>query len=435
MLGSAVCAGHAAEATKDAGPIVAVRGEVVNPGQYPFSPGLTIKALIDKAGGPRAEADLEHVRILRKEEGVDTMQHPLWGTIWRTDMSWINESGKNDPGKEPEPAILAGDLIEVPTKWQFQKTGMDFEATPLSKALKQLLDIDNLTYVLDPWIEKQDMKVTATFSGVTVEKALSVLCNTAGLSYEVKDNVLYVRLKQQEAVLDAPDVSGPGQETTAVITLKYARSGDIVPLIAKTAKASLLQAQGEHQLIVQTDRGNLGKIKSLVALLDIPGAYPKSIRVGIIAKGRVNGKTFSFSSENVGLEGEPIAVAAHIKGERYGYYLNAKVTPRLLVSNPNAKSIGVVGKTISLQGGCDFNVLDVSLKNYDDRRIIMKSFEFAVPVSIEREKTTKSGKVGALRDRPVIASDSLTMGANATDFEIRIYADVEKGGVRTSKAQ
>jgi polysaccharide export outer membrane protein len=79
---------------------VLVTGWVRNPGSHPISPGLTVLGAVTAAGGPRFAAKREAVDLIRSDGDGSKLSR-------RFDL------GKLERGEERDPAVQAGDVIDV----------------------------------------------------------------------------------------------------------------------------------------------------------------------------------------------------------------------------------------------------------------------------------------------------------------------------------
>lgn len=85
-----------------------------------------------------------------------------------------------------------------------QTIDVEFNKRPLRGALEELMEMTGCSIILDPRTGgKGKTEVTATFKKVTLEAAVKVLADLAGLKPSILDNVLYVTTRENALEIQA----------------------------------------------------------------------------------------------------------------------------------------------------------------------------------------------------------------------------------------
>lgn len=162
------------------------------------------------------------------------------------------ESAKEKTAKEPSQAELT---IEEKLN---QRINLNYKNADLSNVLRSLSWTYDLNIITVTDIEG---KVTITLNNVKVEKALKAILTVNGLTYAVKDQIIYV----SEGDADKINL------VTKVVTLNYIKAAEAKSILYKvlSAKGNIETDESANALIITDLTDNIRKIKELIKEIDI----------------------------------------------------------------------------------------------------------------------------------------------------------------------
>ena len=139
------------------------------------------------------------------------------------------------------------------------KISLDYKNADLLTILRSLSWTYKLNIVTSPDIKG---KVTISLQDVTVKKALEAIITISGLTYTIRDDIIYISPGDAEVV----------ELTAEVIFLKYTKAADAQNLLRKTisGKGDIKIDEVANSLIVTDYPANIQKVKGLLEKIDIP---------------------------------------------------------------------------------------------------------------------------------------------------------------------
>jgi len=354
-----------------------------------------------------------------------------------------------------------------------------FVDVPLRTAIESVLKGSGIACSVDGDVAAQNLKVTAALKNVSRRHALHAITAMGGVvcSWDKKasesqrgafrvrsksktvamrekmigmQKVLFLyrakvdetRIKLAECskssgaeatVLRGSDVV---EEQSAVIKLNYISSGDLANALNASdhdRSTTAFQTLGRNRLLVRGDMKFVEMAKVIAQALDTPDALVRAIRVWVVFRYTYAGRESAFTIERVTSEYETVKVdeTRSLPDEpgtpplRRRIAFRAEFTPRLLSRNLTDKSAWPGGKLISLQG----RVSADEWKSNGTFAWNTGDVKFAASVSNETYLGGKNGQEVLYKDQATVASGTLESADGAVGYVIKVYADVEAGGL------
>lgn len=404
-----------------------VMGAVGRPGVYALKGSITVPDALRKAGGAAPNADFSRARVRREKDGnVSSFVVDARGASYR---------GSSIPA--PEVSIQPGDTIAVPlrTHGTTDLVTKYFSNMPLIEAIESILAETSYGYSIDSSVVQGSLKVTASLKNTPVESALNRICGAAGATCGVRSGFFCIasglsrsngfvaggNVKSTERGMATGSSDGTAEEQC--IDLKYVQAGDILPILSQIEGVKGISNAGSSRITITAPSGAMGEALKTVERLDNADAYPKPLRIVLVANVTVGDQHYTFATESRTAAGTPVPLSLNadridLGGGRFGT-MTLEVQPSQILLRPP-----VDGKDITITGnGYIKCVLPMSF----DRR-----FTFAVCLASGTEDVKdQSGSVVGTRfvDQPVIASGSVNAGGTNVSFEVMIGACVETGRI------
>jgi hypothetical protein len=446
-------------AEKPAEQTVTVTGAVSKPGNYPLLAGQTLADLLSKAGGPAMDANLH---ILLKWQVLSGPTRQLSAGLLTVRPRQISRSSwssgawvmKNvyDMQNPKDFKLKPGDEILV------FKTGPSkdkmvtryFRDVPFTEAVDSILKDSGYGYSIDPSVAAQNLKVTASLKNAPVEIALNRIAQAAGTRLDISDGVVVIGPSESSyppaaagmmygantaGARSAADISAdrapvagtqvkkglqaqtpPARSET--VDLSYVQAGDILPLLSNVEGVQVARSSGQSRVVITAPDSALQEAKKAIEGLDTQDAWPRPVRIGMVATVTLGDLRYSCTTEAHTADGSPAPMnmsASDIdlgNGQKGQLDLQAVATPVLMRS-------AVDGKDISLTGnGVISGSVPVQFKQ-----------QFTFSASLAGGMSPAKGGGRGYRDQQVIASGSVNAGGTDVGFEVTAGASVEAGRV------
>lgn len=193
-------------------------------------------------------------------------------------------------------AIAASWVWAAEVDWS-RTVNLEAKAMPLSQVLSLLLKDSDISYSINPPMAG-GIPVTAVLKNVTLQMAVAEVSRAAGMDYRVEGSVL--RFLSKDALEDEPPADSsvtpglpprfpPGAKIeAAVVDLRYARPGDIAPLLHKPGELQVTVTG--NKLLLRGTGEAVRQAQDLVAALDDENLLPRPISVKV-AVSETRGKT------------------------------------------------------------------------------------------------------------------------------------------------
>ncbi|MBN1871589.1 MAG: secretin and TonB N-terminal domain-containing protein, partial [Candidatus Omnitrophica bacterium] len=163
------------------------------------------------------------------------------------------------------PGILAeGQDKDVEDKLQ-TRVDLDYKDADIISVLRSLSWTYDLNIVTSPDIKG---KVTITLKDVSVEKALEAIVTVTGLTYSVRDNIIYISPGSDDIV----------ELKSEVIFLKYLKAADAQQMMRRSlsAKGDIKIDEVANSFIIVDYAANIQKVRDLLKKVDVA---PKQVLI------------------------------------------------------------------------------------------------------------------------------------------------------------
>jgi type IV pilus secretin PilQ/predicted competence protein len=139
------------------------------------------------------------------------------------------------------------------------KISLDYKNADLLTVLRSLSWTYNLNIITSPDIKG---KITISLKEVTVKEALEAIITISGLTYTMRNNIIYI----------SPGDAETAEFISEIIFLKYTKAADAQNLLRKTisGKGDIKTDEIANSLIITDYPANIQKFKSLLGKVDVP---------------------------------------------------------------------------------------------------------------------------------------------------------------------
>ncbi|MDH7601703.1 MAG: STN domain-containing protein [Armatimonadota bacterium] len=306
-----------------------------------------------------------------------------------------------------------------------KRINLEVKDVPLTEVIEQVFANTGLSYTIDPNL--QPRRVTAVLRNVSFEVALREITRAAGIEYKVDSNTGVYSFS-------APPLPGgygvmPPQKNALVkrFELTYLQPQDIVhaittrfggyPMGGSTGLGWVggevrVIATGPSFVVLSGPPEALQQASEMITMLDTSDAYPQAVRIKLSASIAVKhpggeSKTYTASTESMGLEGEPL--------------------PLNISASEPSRDRGAIP-----EGNLDCSIVAVLIPAVDKQGKVNLAGSGSVHgnLPIHFEKTFEVAVAGQPGQRIVIAAGSAQLETAAVEFEVTAQPTVEKERVR-----
>jgi len=161
------------------------------------------------------------------------------------------------PAEKWMPVVSGGEVISFENKLE-QLVSLDYKDADILNVLRSLAWTHKLNIITSRDVKG---KVTVNLKDITVEQALKALLTTNGMSYNIRENIIYV----------SPGDSEIAELVSEVIFLKYMKSADAQHLLQEvlSAKGNMKIDEVANSLIMTDYSANIQKVKGLLKKVDV----------------------------------------------------------------------------------------------------------------------------------------------------------------------
>ncbi|MGQ9454235.1 MAG: hypothetical protein ACUVRS_08665 [Armatimonadota bacterium] len=320
-----------------------------------------------------------------------------------------------------------------------KRINLEVRDVPLTQVIEQLFAGTGLSYTIEPGL--QNRKISAVLKNVSFDVALREITRAAGIEYQVDTaNGVYTFLPTPYTYITGM-LAPPAIKDTNVkrIELHYIDPREVIAAIwgdpsglprtipsgygyaefGPTQRSVLgseirLVGTGPSFIILSGAPEDLNKATEIINMLDTPDAYPRAVRIKLIANITVwqqnkPPKTYSVSSESVGIEGEPIPLNINVGTTKPD-------APGRIGSGPRQSS--------------NVHVTLVPFVDKQGKISISGSGEIRGDLPIHYEKFFEVAAAAQPDQKIVIASGSAELDDGSIEFIISIVPSIEKERVR-----
>lgn len=320
-----------------------------------------------------------------------------------------------------------------------KRINLEVRDVPLTQVIEQLFAGTGLSYTIDPSL--QNRKISAVLKNVSFDVALREITRAAGIEYQVDTaNGVYTFLPTPYTYIPGMLAPSATKDTNVKrIELHYIDPREAIAAIwgdpsgiPRTIPAGYgypgfgpaqrgalgseirLVGTGPSFIVLSGAPEALDKATEIITMLDTPDAYPQAVRIKLTANITVRqqnkpAKTYSASSESVGIEGEPMPLNINVGSIK-------PEAPGRIGSGPRQDS--------------SVHVMLVPIVDKQGKISISGSGEIRGDMPIHYEKSFQVATAAQPDQKIVIASGSAELDEGSVEFSVSITPSIEKERVR-----